>query len=295
MAQRNVGTLTSFGSRTFDGTKYVLPGSVTLQGDTTGAGAWATIPADQYYTAFFAGQIAQRGVDDSAAVVDWSSYFAYRSTYSVNVSGTITAYTNETVTFAPEVDGDGNEIHFSPVLPDGRILDLAAIDLIAQIVIAGGGAVTIDANGISIQQGSGVPNAVVWRNGATEVGRITVYDAGGGEYIFAITNGTTGNFSINGTTGEISLLGPTLAQENVTMGEGKNIVLGTTTGTKIGTGASQKLGFFNKTPRVQYATAGGTSGFVDTLGIAIVHNESTFQGYTIIDMVNALKAYGLLA
>lgn len=38
---------------------------------------------------------------------------------------------------------------------------------------------------------------------------------------------------------------------DVTIADGKNIVLNTTTGTKIGTSASQKLGFFNATPVVQ--------------------------------------------
>lgn len=36
-----------------------------------------------------------------------------------------------------------------------------------------------------------------------------------------------------------------------TLPEGQNFVLGTTTGTKIGTGATQKLGFWNSTPVVQ--------------------------------------------
>jgi len=45
---------------------------------------------------------------------------------------------------------------------------------------------------------------------------------------------------------------------------GINVILGTTTGTKIGTATGQKLGFFNATPVVQQtggaATAAGTYG-----------------------------------
>lgn len=37
--------------------------------------------------------------------------------------------------------------------------------------------------------------------------------------------------------------------------EGRNIKVGNDTGTKIGTSASQKLGFFGKTPKVQVPTA----------------------------------------
>jgi hypothetical protein len=53
--------------------------------------------------------------------------------------------------------------------------------------------------------------------------------------------------------------------QNLTMADGKNVVLNTTTGTKIGTATAQKLGFYNATPVVQptaytqtYATADKT-------------------------------------
>jgi len=40
---------------------------------------------------------------------------------------------------------------------------------------------------------------------------------------------------------------------NIVLQDGKNFVLGTTTGTKIGTSATQKIGFYNATPIVQQA------------------------------------------
>lgn len=46
------------------------------------------------------------------------------------------------------------------------------------------------------------------------------------------------------------------ANGNVTWVDGGDVALGTTTGTKIGTAVSQKLGFFNATPVVQPADAG---------------------------------------
>jgi hypothetical protein len=46
----------------------------------------------------------------------------------------------------------------------------------------------------------------------------------------------------------------TFGDNNVTtIGEGVNLVLGTTTGTKIGTGTTQKLGLYGVTPVVQAA------------------------------------------
>ena len=79
-----------------------------------------------------------------------------------------------------------------------------------------------------------------------------------------------------------------------------NIVLGTTTGTKIGTATSQKLGFYNATPVIQQATTGTTTGFTAGSGTS-ARDDSTFTGgsgtkaYTIGDIVLALKNLGLLA
>ena len=41
------------------------------------------------------------------------------------------------------------------------------------------------------------------------------------------------------------------ALDDINMKEGKNIVAGPTTGSKIGTSVNQKLGFWNKTPLIQ--------------------------------------------
>jgi hypothetical protein len=38
---------------------------------------------------------------------------------------------------------------------------------------------------------------------------------------------------------------------SITVSDGGNVVLGTTTGTKIGTATTQKIGFYNATPVVQ--------------------------------------------
>ena len=45
------------------------------------------------------------------------------------------------------------------------------------------------------------------------------------------------------------------ALDDITMKEGKNIIAGTTTGTKIGTAITQKIAFYNSTPIVQRANA----------------------------------------
>lgn len=79
-----------------------------------------------------------------------------------------------------------------------------------------------------------------------------------------------------------------------------NVSTDTSTGTKIGTGATQKLGFFNATPVAQQSTTGTVTGYTSVGGSAVL-SQSTFTGnsgstaYTIGDIVLALKTLGFLA
>jgi hypothetical protein len=73
-----------------------------------------------------------------------------------------------------------------------------------------------------------------------------------------------------------------------------NIQLSTTTGTKIGTATNQKLGFWNKTPIVQPTTAITGATIAGSGGTNITTN-STFDGYTLAQVVKALRDAGLLA
>jgi hypothetical protein len=81
---------------------------------------------------------------------------------------------------------------------------------------------------------------------------------------------------------------------NTNIKDGKNVILGTTTGTKIGTAAAQKLSFWNATPIVQPTTAVAAATFVaNTSGI--VNDTATWDGYTVGKVVKALRNAGLLA
>jgi hypothetical protein len=73
-----------------------------------------------------------------------------------------------------------------------------------------------------------------------------------------------------------------------------NIVFDTTTGTKIATATTQKLSFWNATPIVQPTTAVAAATFVQNSG-GTIHPTSTFDGYTIEQVVRALRTIGLLA
>jgi hypothetical protein len=79
-----------------------------------------------------------------------------------------------------------------------------------------------------------------------------------------------------------------------TLADANDIAVGTTTGTKIGTATTQKLGFWNKSPVVQPTTAISAATFVVDSGGSI-HPTSTFDGYTIAQVVAALRSVGILA
>ena len=67
----------------------------------------------------------------------------------------------------------------------------------------------------------------------------------------------------------------------------KNLILGTTTGTKIGTATSQKLGFYNATPVVQPTAL--TAQETD-----LTHSAPGTADYAIADLVN-VSGYGFVS
>jgi hypothetical protein len=88
--------------------------------------------------------------------------------------------------------------------------------------------------------------------------------------------------------------GTVKVNSNLEIADAKDIVLATGTGTKIGTATTQKLGFWNASPVVQPTTAISAATFVVDSGGSI-HPTSTFDGYTIAQVVAALRSVGILA
>lgn len=79
-----------------------------------------------------------------------------------------------------------------------------------------------------------------------------------------------------------------------TYAEGGNMIVGTVTGTKIGTSNLQKIGMWDAAPDVQPTTGIAAAAFAaNTSGI--VDDTATFGGYTIGQVVAALKRIGALA
>lgn len=81
----------------------------------------------------------------------------------------------------------------------------------------------------------------------------------------------------------------------VTLVDAANVVVGTSTGTKIGTATSQKIGFWNAAPIVQPTTGVAAATVAATGAGDVVAASTTFDGYTIPQIVKAMRNAGLLA
>jgi hypothetical protein len=142
----------------------------------------------------------------------------------------------------------------------------------------------------------------------------------------ATNSGAAGDYNlvhdVSGATRTIKLTGnPTLADwfdqdvkttgsptfAALTITDAGNVALGTTTGTKIGTGTTQKLGFYNATPVVQRtdmgaltdSTGGGVDGTLVDVGILFnqsnINNNFADCAAKISAIRTALRDLGLMA
>lgn len=129
-------------------------------------------------------------------------------------------------------------------------------------------------NGVSLLT-STVSAGTVTIGGHVLLSADNTYDIGAS----GATRPRTGYFgtSVNVVAGAVLL-----DTNGITMGDAKNVILNTTTGTKIGTATTQKLGFWNATPVVQAA------GIVDADG-TLADITTKFN-----TLLATMEAYGLL-
>lgn len=81
----------------------------------------------------------------------------------------------------------------------------------------------------------------------------------------------------------------------IQMLDGRDIQLGLTNGTKLGKSASEKLGVWGATPIVQPTTSVAGADFSDPTPGTVVTLNSRFDGYTLQQLIKALRNEGLLA
>lgn len=108
---------------------------------------------------------------------------------------------------------------------------------------------------------------------------------------------TNGNIGVATTTDggyKFDVNGTLRTQGDFTIADAKNIILLTTTGTKIGTATSQKLAFWNKTPIVQ-PTTGITGATLVSNGGTTITDTDTFGGYTLKQLAAVIINTGLAA
>ena len=116
---------------------------------------------------------------------------------------------------------------------------------------------------------------------------------------------TTGNY--NTLIGGDSVIGNVSNNVVLSDGQGNKVIwfnssnalvsdlkIDTTTGIKLGTATNQKISFWNATPIVQPTTAVTAATFVANTS-AIANDTATFDGYTIGQVVKALRNMGILA
>jgi hypothetical protein len=80
-----------------------------------------------------------------------------------------------------------------------------------------------------------------------------------------------------------------LRKDGGTMAEAANIALGTTTGTKFGTAATQKIGFYNATPVVQRAGAAQAAAPAGGTGATAGAYDTAAHRDALIDLVNEMR------
>lgn len=105
--------------------------------------------------------------------------------------------------------------------------------------------------------------------------------------------GATGALTVTGGV-TVSTGGITLTTGGLVMSDGNNEAYGTTNGTKHGTATSQKQSFWNATPVVQPTTGVAAATLVGGGGTTLTDTD-TFDGYTLKQVVKALRTIGLLA
>ncbi len=154
------------------------------------------------------------------------------------------------------------------------------------------------AGGISPTSGSGIASGLAWTSTINQTGgtgMVVGFNATPGT-ITSITNAMAGfysNMTATPTGGGVGYAQYHAGTGSHYFGD-SNIIAGTTTGVKLLTATSQKLGIYGATPITQPTTAITASTFVaNTSGT--LNDSATWDGYTIGQLVKAFRNLGILA
>jgi len=139
---------------------------------------------------------------------------------------------------------------------------------------------------------------------AVGVGDTGMYRVSATQLGFAVEGSLKGGFNTNGaytdvieeqtSTVGVTVDGVLLKDGGVTLADAADINFDTTTGSKIGGSSAQKLALWGVTPDEQPTTGIVASAYA-AVGGTNVDSDDTFGGYTIGQVVAALKRAGILA
>jgi hypothetical protein len=201
----------------------------------------------------------------------------------------------------------------NPVVAPALMVDLRRADKTftdvsaSPLAIVTNGTVRFNQDRITSLDGVGDINCSSISSDVAATGLNVIFDGTDtGDNKITLTDNLASALDITESTNSYLKFTTTNTGEKVVLGKDLDIsgdhdlIIGTSTGTKIGTATSQKIGFFNATPVVQQNTTGTTTGTTGGSGTAL-HTNATITGgvgstaYTVGDIVKALKQLGLLA
>lgn len=218
----------------------VNAGATALEYFTAASGGVASVVGT-------ANRITVNSTDPANPIVDIAATYVGQT--SITTLGTITTGTWSATTIALNKGGTG------------QTTKTAAFDAL-QPMTTGGDIIYGGASGTGTRLANGSAGQVLTSGGTTvaptwstittaglTVGTSTI-TSGTNTRILYDNSGVLGEYTITGTGTVVAMqTNPTLS--GITMTDATNIILNATTGTKIGTATTQKLGFYNATPIVQ--------------------------------------------
>ena len=317
-------TLLSAGAEASSGTQdyVVLPGTVTATSDANGDGSVTLFRNGQsgidslYEVVFPNRERAKFIIPSGSSTIELATLIVDNvpsgsSTQQSSVYDKAIQRANHTGTQTLSTISDAGTIasqNSNAVNIDGGAIDGAVIGANSA---AAGTFAAVTSTSISVSDGN-ITNVgdincdTISADDAAEGLKIVFDGTDTGDNQITLTDNLANALEIKESTNSYLKFTTTDSGEKVVFGKDLDIsgdhdlIIGTSTGTKIGTATSQKIGFFNATPVAQQSGTGETTGFTAGGGTA-VNDQSTFTGnvgstaYRINDIVKALKNLGILA
>ena len=277
-----------------------------------------TVDRDDTAIAYVDG-VAQTGVSVSGKAGNLDNTAAFQIGLVGSTPGSGIALGNYVSLHKEELGSTAaNNIYFSPdtalgagsteLMVDLRRADKTFTDLSTNgFTVATNGVIIFNEGRITSLDGVGDINCSSISADVATTGLNVIFDGTDtGDNKITLTDNLASALDITESTNSYLKFTTTNSGEKIVFGKDLDIsgdhdlIIGTSTGTKIGTATTQKIGFFNATPVVQQSGVNETTGFTAGSGTA-VNDVSTFTGnagstaYRVNDIVKALKNLGILA